>query len=501
METVMRWELKSVSDEKLLADLSTLVSEQQRRDAELIAHIAEVNRRRLFLDLGYSSMFAYCTKKLHLSDSAAYRRITVGRLALTFPCVLDAIAEGRVHVTGVSLLAPIVKADNVERLLAAATHRNKREIERIVATEAPKPDVPTTVRKVPAVTVLPQGDLLPERVDAVAQASAPAATSAKAASQAAPAFLMPLASDRYSIKVTVSQATHDKLRRAQALLRHAVPSGDVAEVLDRALDALIEKVEKRKNGAADRPRESEPPAQGSRHIPSHVKREVVRRDQHRCAYIAADGTRCSETSWLEFDHIVPVACGGQSTVDNVRQCCRAHNLHRARKQFGDRCGERLGVWGSCKIDRAMASWGRGAVLASSLAVGCSTPAPMAPVPVAIDADLAAVQGQASSVAVGAPSVTPPAYPLVGAGAAAVAAVAVAPLGRVKPEEPWRDFDCDHASINALILQSQRPGLGEHELQVIIRKVRRCLDSPFAPRGIRPVGDFPPHPRPPAHDLP
>jgi 5-methylcytosine-specific restriction endonuclease McrA len=337
----MRWELKSVSDQKLLADLSTLVKEQRRRDAELIAHIAEVDRRRLALDLGYSSMFAYCTAKLHLSDSAAYRRITVGRLALRFPCVLDAIADGRVHVSGVSVLAPIVNADNVERMLDAAKHKNKREIERLVAAEAPKPDVPTVVRKVATVTVSPPSELVPERVDT--RASAPAVPTRPAA-QPMPALFAPLAPDRYSIKVTVSQATHDKLRRAQALLRHAVPSGDVAEVLDRALDALIEKVDKRKHRTTDKPRKAKA-SENARHIPNAVKREVLRRDQNRCAFVAPDGTRCTCTSWLEFDHVVPIARGGRSTVENLRLLCRAHNQHAARRLFGDRCSESGAAYG------------------------------------------------------------------------------------------------------------------------------------------------------------
>jgi hypothetical protein len=275
-------------------------------------------------------------------------------VALKFPCVLDAIADGRVHVSGMSVLVSVLTSQNVERVLAAATHKSKREIERLVAAEAPKPDVPASVRKVPAVTDSPRGELSPGRDSAATGAAA----SAKPASQAASALLMPLSPDRYSIKVTVSQAAHDKLRRAQALLRHAVPSGDVAEVLERALDALIEKVEKRKHGAAEKPRKSKGLAQGSRHVPSDVKRDVVRRDQHRCAYVAPDGTRCGETSWLEFDHIIPVACGGRSTVDNVRQCCRMHNQHRARRQFGDRCGEPARTYGA-RV--ASSAWSLGSV--------------------------------------------------------------------------------------------------------------------------------------------
>ncbi|HEX9772724.1 MAG TPA: HNH endonuclease signature motif containing protein, partial [Steroidobacteraceae bacterium] len=175
---------------------------------------------------------------------------------------------------------------------------------------------------------LAPGRVQPELEVSAASPAMPSSTTA--------ALFAPLAPDRYSIRVTVSQSTHDKLRRATALLRHAVPDGDVADVLDRALDALIEKVHKRKNGKVDKPRKAKP-SNDPRHVPSAVKREVVRRDGDRCAFVAPDGTRCSCTSWLEFDHVIPVARGGTSTVDNVRQLCQLcrarHNPHYAESEI------------------------------------------------------------------------------------------------------------------------------------------------------------------------
>jgi len=143
----------------------------------------------------------------------------------------------------------------------------------------------------------------------------------------------PLSPARYAIQVTVSKATHDKLRQAQALLSHALPSGDVAEVLDRALDALISQLEKRKFGATDRPVR----AHGSkslRYIPAHVRRAVRARDGDQCTYRDEHGKRCNERKFLEFDHIETVSRGGAATFSNLRLRCRAHNQYEAERAYG-----------------------------------------------------------------------------------------------------------------------------------------------------------------------
>jgi 5-methylcytosine-specific restriction endonuclease McrA len=131
----------------------------------------------------------------------------------------------------------------------------------------------------------------------------------------------------------VSREANDKLRRAKELLSHAIPSGDMAQVLERALDALIEQCERRQHAATVRPGRRRVSAHGKR-IPAEVKREVWRRDGGRCAFVSASGKRCEERRFLEYDHAVPVARGGHSTADNVRLRCRAHNQHEADRVFG-----------------------------------------------------------------------------------------------------------------------------------------------------------------------
>ena len=149
------------------------------------------------------------------------------------------------------------------------------------------------------------------------------------------ARIAPLARERFALQVTVSRETRGKLRHAQALLAHAVPGGDVAEVLDRALDALIAPIERRKCAAAAKPRPASPRrAKSTRRVPAHVRREVWRRDGGRCTFVSERGHRCEARSRLELDHVTPVARGGESTGDNLRLRCRAHNRHAADLAFG-----------------------------------------------------------------------------------------------------------------------------------------------------------------------
>jgi len=145
---------------------------------------------------------------------------------------------------------------------------------------------------------------------------------------------MPLAPRRYGLQYTIGQETHDKLRRVQELLGHRIPSSDVAQVFDRALDALLEKLEKQKFAATDKPRRSPRPTTTPRHIPAHVKRLVRQRDGGQCTYVSATGHRCEARTGLEFDHEVEVARGGQATAGNLRLRCRTHNQLRTERTFG-----------------------------------------------------------------------------------------------------------------------------------------------------------------------
>jgi hypothetical protein len=146
----------------------------------------------------------------------------------------------------------------------------------------------------------------------------------------------PLAPERYRVQFTVGAETHEKLRRAQDLLRREIPDGDLGALFDRALTLLLDDVARRKLAAAARPRPETRSRPGSREIPAHVRRAAWSRDGGRCAFVAANGRRCTERVFLEFHHCEPYAIGGEPTVANISLRCRAHNVYEAELAFGPR---------------------------------------------------------------------------------------------------------------------------------------------------------------------
>jgi hypothetical protein len=219
-------------------------------------------------------------------------------------------------------------------------------VEALVAELAPRPDVPSTMRKLstPAQTGSMPAAVVPtpsEDTEAVAP-SAPAATGVPPPTSRP--VVQPTAPARYRVQFTIGQETHDRLRRLQALLGPEVPNGDPAVIFDRAVTLLLEKVEKAKCGsAAIRPGTDSSPQAGDRNtrtIPRWVRREVQRRDGGRCAFVSRDGRRCTERHFVQYHHIIPWALGGRATPDNIALRCRRHNQHEADVVFGPRKGQR-----------------------------------------------------------------------------------------------------------------------------------------------------------------
>ena len=350
----MRYGLSHLSDRDLLRSLHAAVARDRYTTADLLAHLAEVDARKLYLPAAYPSMFAYCVGELHLAEDAAYKRITAARVARQFPAIFTAIAEGRLHLSGVVLLAPHLTAANANDLLGTAAGKSKSEIEHLLAERFPRPEALALVQLV-APSAAPDTQLAPGRVGPGDSEHAPGHVETHACQVAPgrvetqvglsapgrtgtpvpPTRLIPTAPDRYTLQVTVSKATHDKLRHAQALLGHQVPSGEVAEVLDRALDALIAQLERRKFAATSSPRpRPQRHSTNPRHIPGEVKRAVWERDGGQCTFVSESGHRCPARSRLEFDHAEPVARGGRATVEGIRLRCRAHNQLAAEQAFG-----------------------------------------------------------------------------------------------------------------------------------------------------------------------
>ena len=166
-------------------------------------------------------------------------------------------------------------------------------------------------------------------------ATPPTMTPAPLALTPAPrASVAPLSPDRYKLQVTIGAGTLDKLRCAQDMLGHAIPSGEEAAVLDRALTVLLLELAKTKFASTPNPRPSRGTKAGE--TSAAVKRAVWVRDCGRCRYVGAGGHRCEERRFIEFHHLDPKALGGEATVDTIELRCRRHNDYEGQLWFGKR---------------------------------------------------------------------------------------------------------------------------------------------------------------------
>ena len=235
--------LETISDNELLRRLAELLQQSRRVESELVAHIAEVDERRLYAREAFPSMFAYCTEKLNLSEHEAYLRITVGRASRQHPNLLEMLSDGRLHLSGIAKIAPHLTESNRENLLARATHKSKRDAE-----------------------CTPVAQLGPERV-----------TDLLTPPKAKPALVEPLAPTRYKVQFTANAELRGKLERLRALR----PGSDLAGLIEEAVTEKLERLEAKRFGKTKAPRknlEQTDTSPSSRYIPAPVRRAVSERD-------------------------------------------------------------------------------------------------------------------------------------------------------------------------------------------------------------------------------
>jgi hypothetical protein len=252
------------------------------------------------------------------------------------PQVLEELRSGTIHLTGLFLLAHHLTQENYEAVMSEARGQSKRQIEQLIAARAPKPDVPQRLCQLPeqallASTVPTNG----QGATAICPGTGPApGPGASGVAAAVPGKLAPLSPSRWLVQFTASAELRQKIEKARELLSHALPSGDLANLFERALDELIERETKRRLGAG-KPRQRRPLAPGSRHVPVEVARQVWQRDGYQCTFTDTQGRRCSSRRFLTLEHRQPFALGGAPSVDNLCLLCASHNAHSARQVFGE----------------------------------------------------------------------------------------------------------------------------------------------------------------------
>lgn len=314
--------------QELVKRIEKLTLDERRNQGQWFSCMVEIEDKGIHLELGYSSLFSYMTEGLKYSESSAGKRLQVVKACRRYPKLIGLISDNQLSLSAISLLSRHLGESHAEVLIEKAIGLSTREIERLIVSFAPKPIPEEIERKLPSKDSGKDSGKDPAPLPLLDNAPA----EKPKAIPPPPNKVKPLTAEITRYGFNGNKAFEEKLKRCRAILKHKHPAGRLEDVLECALDALLEKNEKK---LAQTNRKVKLPAKHTHYAPVHLKREVWRRDTGQCTFVSETGRRCTERGGLEIDHAQAWAQGGSSwDVGNLRLRCRAHNQFSARKVFG-----------------------------------------------------------------------------------------------------------------------------------------------------------------------
>jgi 5-methylcytosine-specific restriction endonuclease McrA len=343
--------LHSLSDRDLLSSTKSVVTRERGVTIEVLDHLSEVERRKLYLTLAHSSMFAYCTDELGYSTSAAKRRITTARCVARFPEALPLLKTNEINLSTITQISRVINPRNSRALLERIRNKTQREVESILAEYEPLEALPRERARTVVVRVPMKPSPIPPRPSDTATTSlSPDSTvavgilaqdrngpEAESAVASAPAVQL---EKRVVKQFCAREVVMNKIASVQALASHRLPmNAPFEEVIEFLADYFLQREdpkarhERREKKAAAKP-ETSPKISSPRAVPAPVRDEVFVRDGGSCSYVGADGKRCGSTHVLQIDHVQPVARGGSASVGNLRLLCAYHNRLEAERLMG-----------------------------------------------------------------------------------------------------------------------------------------------------------------------
>lgn len=322
---VSRW-----NDLELLRRLDDLAQAERKSLPDMLACLAEVERRGLHLDRGFPTLFDYCVERLKWGEGAAMQRLIVSRAATLHHEVYSYLRDGQLNLSAVSRLAPFLTAENRTEILSRAAGRKRAALDEMLG------ELRAEAARQAAVPPGAGSDVTPESILPFAGTSGrapvpdvdvPADATLEASS---PAPMEPPS----RLSFPAGEYLRRDLDRARRLLKRRCPSGRLEELIAYLLHDFLRRFDPDTRMPA---RERQRREKETRRIPQWVKDRVWVRDGGGCSYVSPEGQRCTARKSLEYDHIRPWARGGSSDdPGNIRLLCRAHNLFLARRDFGAR---------------------------------------------------------------------------------------------------------------------------------------------------------------------
>lgn len=292
--------LVKMNDSELLANAKRLASDERRVQVEILWHLLEIQKRKLFLNLGYPSLFEYAIKDLGYSASAAYRRIQAMRLLQSVPDVAEKLETGTINLTTASQVQTFIKAEKKAgteisyrqkvEMLKAVENKSTREVEKHIITL--KPEQAFAQEKVRFVT--------PEIVE---------------------------------LKIMIPDFLKEKLDHLKYYLSHRNPEMTYLRLIEYLAERALLKIEQRTKRAVaavvSGPANPIPPR---RNIPATLRHAVWLRDGGVCSYHdPKTGKRCGGRYQVQVDHIHPYSQGGDHALENLQLLCAQHNRFKGSR--------------------------------------------------------------------------------------------------------------------------------------------------------------------------
>jgi 5-methylcytosine-specific restriction endonuclease McrA len=359
--------IAGLTNEQLHRVVVSLARQERECTLSVVDHLIEIERRRMYAELGHSSVYGYCTDELGYSRTAANRRIVAARTVRRFPRTRRLLAERRLTLSTLAVVAGELNGENCRALLTRICGKSAEEAQRAIAELRGIRPVREKIQRVVAVTGNRKAiSCRKPETEGMVRDGQPASLLSPASAQPAltqhvtrnevrcgPERPQGHATDdvtrtvptehRFRFEFSGDEAFMTLYRRATALVSNRLGgSVTIEDTMRLALEALVDRdaPERRKVRREQRAgRRAQRPVKAgkqhrSRHIPAGIRDTAHERDGSRCTFVSDRGQRCRARHNLQVDHVVPWAKGGTHDLDNLRLLCATHNRLMAQREFG-----------------------------------------------------------------------------------------------------------------------------------------------------------------------
>ncbi|MCB9882100.1 MAG: HNH endonuclease [Planctomycetes bacterium] len=359
--------VEQLPEDELRSRATQLAGIMRKHTAKLIAHISVIAEKKAFRP-EYTSLFTYCMNALGLSESETHVRTQVANLCRRFPQLLDSLGANRMSLTVAAKLAPHLKKENASELIAACEGMTRRQVEEYLVWFQHGKEVTPGIRAVSSTNTLPAPTKEEGRCESMTESST--VQSLPVPNVHRPVRrIEPVKPDVFNFRFAASGAFRGKLERLAEVVGVVDVVGNLAELLDMAIEHALEardperKLERRRKrqarkasaeqvsvvapaSASPRPDEDasantkialqvSPAKALSRYVSSELRELVFERADYQCEFVTRDGVRCDERTGLQIDHIVPHGMHGPTELVNLRCFCGVHNRWAAEQVYGE----------------------------------------------------------------------------------------------------------------------------------------------------------------------